>query len=453
MMDPVEQVLAQGRTQESSQNFADYYVKGRQLSQQDQQINLSQQHLLLAQQQQQNENARQPGLLAHIALTNENEQTRNKVDLLNLNNLTDANKSVPGFLQLENRFMQSPDGFSDKSIWKDAIALGQQYPGAAAPGGPLDKLINLGKADVMAKHQVSQLFAAQDMMDERSKKLGLTSDRYVSSIHPDGTIQVSERLPRQTVQPGTLSPAGKATEDALFGRGITQLNPSYQSEYAKEFDVQQQRIDAQNNVSIRSLPGGGFEYIKGLNTGQGAAEVQKLKEHSLALTDSAKQIQGIMPHLADIYGPKATLSNFVVDKSLANLNPDLAVGSRIAGREAAKYIYQGVLRALNNGQRVNLQEQKLLEDTFPALNGLKGMHESPKDAEIIFQQLQKQVARDAYVKMRSAGQRPDPETLQFLAPAFVMEEVKAGRITFDEANAALNASPFKQEAEALVPKP
>lgn len=58
-MDPTEQVLAQGRTQESSFNGADYF-KGLAANQQQQQINLSRQRLMLEQQQQQNENALAP---------------------------------------------------------------------------------------------------------------------------------------------------------------------------------------------------------------------------------------------------------------------------------------------------------------------------------------------------------------------------------------------------------
>lgn len=483
-LDPVEQTLQQGRTQESSTNLADYYFKGITSDQQQQQINLSGQRLALEQQQQQNENAKQPGLLEHMRLTNINESVANQVQTLNLARLTQQNEAMPDLIKLQLGFQESPLGYSDPNFISQTRDLATKFPQAFVPGAPGSDIINAMKANVMQSNELNQIVAAQKRVQS------VNPNMFVSHMGPQG-ISIGEKSgPSATADVQDIQQADKwqqqadATDDPQIKSRYQRNADLLRSKFAPKEDASSKDVNALMDAAAANdkaqgitktpaelaqrrldftqdkvLPLGSqltFKSPDGTTMTQQVGrqskvtgdnpETQKLKEQSMGLTDTAKQIQTtILPNLENIYGPKSTLGNFVVDKGFSNLNPELAVGQRIAGREAAKYLYQGVLRQLNKGQRVNAQEQKQLEDTFPALNGLKGMHESPADAKAILQQLQKQVSRDAYLKQRMTGSRPDPETLQYLEPSFILDEVRAGRISVDEASNAFKTSAFQND--------
>lgn len=483
-MDPIQQILAQGQAGDQNGGLQQYYFEGQRLGQQQQQINLQQQRLQLEQRQQANADVQAQDQHLFAPLRQKAEELNNQktgIDIMKSQAEAEASiNTLHGDLRMTQMIAQrtangtigTPDAMAEANdiIQKTPYAgLGKAYQQfaqqfqiaqasnklAAQFGAPTAATVT-DKETGTAIQYGAKAAPTADIQDVKQiadwrAQAAATSDPSKSKALLNMADNLEAKFKDKQKLPGALSPAGKATMDALSAQGITKDSPDFANAYQQEFNNQQARVDAEHRLMIKTNPDGSMEFQQGAAPKGDNANVQKLKEQTLGLTDTAKQIQtSLLPNLENIYGPKATLGNFVVDKSFANINPDLAVGQRIAGREAARYLYQGVLRQLNHNQRVNAQQEKELKNAFPALEGLAGMHESPADAKVILQQLQKQLARDSYVKQRLIGDQPDTETLQFLDPKFLVDEVKAGRLSEENATNAMSQSPFQDEIKALV---
>lgn len=175
-----------------------------------------------------------------------------------------------------------------------------------------------------------------------------------------------------------------------------------------------------------------------------------IRESISGLSDTVRRIEDVVPLADSVFGPKATFGEIVVDKALANLAPELADKKRIKGREAARYIKEGIMRSLNKGMgQLSDADVRRLESIYPALKGLDAIHESPENARQVLRTLQQQLSRDAYEKQRLLGTSQSPDVLRFLDPKFTLEELRAGRINDDDFVRSITQSPYQDEVKAL----
>lgn len=476
-MDPIQQILAQGQMGTKDGGLQQYYFEGQRAGQQQQQINLSKQRLLLEQRQQDNADALAPlqqkamdlnNIKTGIDIRKGEAEAEASINILHgdlrmaqmvARRMADGSLGTPAAMTEANGIIQDAPY---AALGKNYQQFAQQWQIAQSSNKLAAQFGTPTSAAVIDKETGTQINYGQktnptaDIQDVKQiadwrAQAAATSDPAKSEALLNMADNLEAKFKDKQKLPGAMSSVGKETMDALAAKGITKDSPGFADAYQQEFATNQARQDARNNISFKVNPDGSSEFVKGISPKADTTATQNLKAQALGLTDTAKQIQtSLLPNLENIYGPKATLGNFVVDKSFANLNPDLAVGQRIAGREAARYLYQGVLRQLNHNQRVNATQEKELKNAFPALEGLAGMHESPADAKAILQQLQKQLSRDSYVKQRLLGEPADPETLQFLDPKFLVDEVKAGRLSEETAISAMQKSPFQDEIKALA---
>lgn len=203
---------------------------------------------------------------------------------------------------------------------------------------------------------------------------------------------------------------------------------------------------------IRALPGGGFEVISGATDSDiSSADRSNLKQRTIKLEDTARRIQPLVDQADKLFGPKALAGTVVVDRFLANFNPNLVEGQRVQGRQAARYAFEGLIRSLTEGQgALSNRDVERIQGLFPDLGKVDELLENPARARQLLKSLQKQLSRDAATDARMLGESPTPDVLRHADPAFLLEEFRAKRITSEQFREAINKNVHAEDAKALL---
>jgi hypothetical protein len=181
------------------------------------------------------------------------------------------------------------------------------------------------------------------------------------------------------------------------------------------------------------------------------ADRSKLEQRIVKLQDTTRRLQSISEQAENIFGPKALAGTIVVDRVLATMNPSLAVGQRIQGREAARYTMEGLVRSLTQGQgALSNQDVNRIYAMFPELGRPAELANNPARSRAIISQLQKQLALDEITDAQVLGRKPSIEALTYVDPAYLIEELEKGRIQPEVFRRAFNDNVHKADVEALA---
>jgi hypothetical protein len=181
------------------------------------------------------------------------------------------------------------------------------------------------------------------------------------------------------------------------------------------------------------------------------ADRSKLEQRIVKLQDTTRRLQNISEQAENIFGPKALAGTIVVDRVLATMNPSLAVGQRIQGREAARYTMEGLVRSLTQGQgALSNQDVNRIYAMFPELGRPAELANNPARSRAIISQLQKQLALDEITDAQVLGRKPSIEALTYVDPAYLIEELEKGRIQPEVFRRAFNDNVHKADVEALA---
>lgn len=430
-MDPVQQVLAQQQSGSAEgQGFAQFAVEGMRLGQQQQQLNLANRRLEMAEKEQDMLLPLQRQMLgAQVA----NLGIQGETAKLQLLNLTQQNMAMPELLSLQLRFAQSPEGHLDPQGLADYERLFLKYPIAFAGGigAEINDSIQAAMKFKMgmqhfkqAAQQVSQFGVVPTQMDPKTGMVSgfAKADR---SIPEDQRMQLARQ---HGLEVSGVDDQGRASFARPTTGEITEIDPTT------------------GRVTI-TRGGKGVDPSGLTPTQRGTATLQATK-----LEDVSRRLDDIITQADDIFGPAAAAQNVVVDQFLANFNPRLAKGERIQGRSKASLVLEGLLVQLGEGQgQLSNKDIERLKGAFPELKNPKEvLFENPENARQILRAIQKELTRDAYVKAQQVKQPPSKEVLRRLSPAFLGEELKAGRISQDQFIEAINNSVHVDEVNALL---
>lgn len=405
MPDPVEQTLLQGRTQESNVNLADYYFKGKQLRQQDDQINLSRQRLALEQQQ----------------VANETQAAQDRHVLAPLMERAQSLKNTSTGLDISKQLFDLTTGVSSQ---QGDVAVSQLIAQTLADGsfGTPEAMQRYNdtiiKTPLAALGKASQSFLQQQKIAQTVRRAqgqfgnptsetvpneagGVTlygdkstpkeidylreADRLELQAKNEPSPNKSEQLLTQaeafrklaqgkTVGTGTLSTVGKETTDELASRGLAPGSPGYAEAYAETFKKNQDAKLAAENLQVTTNPDGTMTFTKGTNAkaaGTPAAIVTEATKRITAIQNTISQINEIQQSLRpEDVGVKGAVESLLFDKLGPAFGLNTSDAARMDARTKIDQLFVGAKRTVSLDPRFSNADNQDARGVFP---GTKAM--------------------------------------------------------------------------------
>lgn len=445
-MDPVSQVLAQQQSGSAGgQGFGQFFVAG-------QQHGLARERLKLEQKQEERLQKRDDMLLplqaSLIGAQVANLGVEAVINTQKAQITTAINAALPEINELNMQFMAAPDGFANEELRKKTAVLAKKYFLAFGPDTPGGNLLMGIKAAAMFEQQMQQ-------MDQVFKRL-----QPGESMSLPGGMRFDKDATKASNLPANLQEAAAIT--SLRQKVAAEQDPARKQALQTELDDMLMTVLPAGTITEVFDPATGNPIMRtstgrqsaGAGTAPGALTQQQqgtLKLQRDKLVDTATRVGELAENADKLFGPMAGGKTVVVDRVLANLIPSLAEGQRIEGRNKAALVREGIIRALGEGQgQLSNRDVERFTQALPELGSIAELAEAPARARAILKGLQKEMARDAYERERTMGLPPSPEALRLMDPYVLLKEFREKRITQDQFIKAIDASPHKADAEALL---
>jgi hypothetical protein len=133
-------------------------------------------------------------------------------------------------------------------------------------------------------------------------------------------------------------------------------------------------------------------------------------------------------------GIRGVLGDAVFDRMLPMFGVPTADAARIESREELRLLIQGALRQVSVDSRFSNEDMKAVKLAMPST----GMVESTERANIIVDVLRRIMAKRALIDAESVGAPPPAFALGALANEALLDAVKQGIVTVEEAKAEID---------------
>lgn len=413
-MDPVSQVLAQQESGSAGgQGFGQFYVEG-------QRQGLSRRRLDLEMQQESRMQKRDD-----LMLPLETKLTQAQIVNLGIQAETTTQKAqtamrlnlvVPEIYRLENEFMQSPDGHASPALRQEVLNLSKQYPEAFVGDMP--------GADLWRKMEAVPMFEQRmKRISEMEQKLQGTGTR-IESVDPvTGRINLGQRT-----MPGTLSTVGKEVADLS---ALEATDPAA----AARFRAAQAQRDLSKGETIRALPGGGFEIIRGAGAGDTkmptsvVADAEAVANSAASLVQFGREIVNLaQPGNVGAAGNLKRLFGEVAGQFM-----DVEPGDEFDFAQATTFFRAGATRVLRSDSQITNDERKQIISDLPS----KGWVEADETAREKARHAMRRVAESAKRQIRRAGVTLPTELLTVDDKDDIARMVREGKLSVQDAKSAL----------------
>jgi hypothetical protein len=422
-MDPVSQVLAQQNSGSAEgQGFGQFYVQGRQLANQKEQINLSRRHLDLQEKQEGRLQTQQDLLLPlqqkliEAQATNMGAEAVFNTEKAML--LTQQNAALPELVNLQAEFMNAPDGFANKQLIDRSISLARKYPKIFTPGAPGHELMT----QIMAVPMLEQKF---NRVLEMAKQMPAGTSMNVPGIgmlnrDPEriGGSEATTDI-RNVEYESQLRSQIEATPDGPQKTALQQKLATFQAQTAPSGTTVFDPATGNPIVQIGKQQGGATISTQ-TKLQQGIANLQKT-------VSSLEEIENTLR--PEDVGLKGVIGEQLLDRIAPQFGLDTSDVQRMDNRTKLKAVVQGALREVSADSRFTENDRIAVEEILPKA----GVRETYQNAIQTSKTLRRIFAKRALIDAQTLKIAPPPWALESLDARALSEAQRSGIITKDQA--------------------
>lgn len=302
------------------------------------------------------------------------------------------------------------------------------YSKLAAPEMRMQAQLGSAQTRAQAQLGVAGLKANNPRLDSFSQAMqdyqkALTSgDVDAADLYKSRLQKLSGQLPSAALREGEDLAGAKSKLDAINEqiRGMPEVDPGLEAQrrrYQAIVDSMESR-HGQEEIQVATPGGPTVSIVKGGKKQEGAltpGETTRYGEDLQSTSNALRNLNKLRDQLGTgTVGAAPAVENFIFDKVLSQLAPDVVDKNRVAGRQNIRLGTQQVLGELNNRGRFSNQELTAIKEAMPSL----GMAESDPNATIKLDELRLMLAEKGAAAAVAIKRPVSDEVLQTLAKLF-----------------------------------